>query len=149
GVAGFRMAPSVQRFQSIVSTVGVAEPNVRRVLDEIARSERSSRPSTAPQRELDAPPKRIDFSSVGFRYDAALPEVVRDVDLSIRFGSAVAFVGASGAGKSTMIDLLLGLLEPTRGSIFVDGVPLPELSNWWRSRIAYVPQDVSLFDASV
>src|SRR5690606_9179574 len=69
--------------------------------------------------------------------------------LEIPFGSQVAFVGASGAGKSTMIDLLLGLMEPTSGVISVDGVPVQEALNAWRSQISYVPQDVSLFDSTV
>src|SRR5690606_15017475 len=55
----------------------------------------------------------------------------------------------SGAGKSTMIDLLLGLISPTSGTIAVDGIPLSELRDAWRGEVGYVPQDVSLFDATV
>lgn len=149
GVAGFRMAPSVQRFQSIVNQLGVSEPHVRAVLDEIRRSVTSVREPAGPERTLPTRPTTLELRDVSFRYSPELADAVRSVDLRIPFGTAVAFVGASGAGKSTMVDLLLGLIEPTTGSIEVDGVPLSEATRDWRSRVAYVPQDVSLFDASV
>lgn len=149
GVAGFRMAPSVQRFQSVVSQLGVSEPHVRAVLDEIARSRASVTVRDRPERTMPDDPQRIELRDVGFSYGDPGAEAVRDVTLDIRFGNAIAFVGASGAGKSTMIDLLLGLMPPTRGSIAIDGIPLEDLATSWRRRVAYVPQDVSLFDASV
>ncbi|WP_221234036.1 ABC transporter ATP-binding protein [Terrimesophilobacter mesophilus] len=150
GLAGFRMAPSVVRMQSIASQVAVSTPDVRRVLDEIRRSEESSAESVARvQHPLPENPRRITAENLCFRYRPDAPDAVRGVNLSIEFGSTVSFVGVSGAGKSTMVDILLGLVEPTEGTIEIDGVPLADVSRAWRSRVAYVPQDVSLFDASV
>ena len=65
------------------------------------------------------------------------------------FGSRVAIVGPSGAGKSTLIDILLGLSSPTQGEIAIDGRPLDEVFNEWRTKVGYVPQRVALFDASI
>jgi ATP-binding cassette subfamily C protein len=150
GLAGFRMAPSVVRFQSIVSQVSVSIPHVDAVLTEIRRSELSSKEQqSVTEVPLPDEPRDLVFDDVTFRYTDDSPNAVTDVSLSIKFGSAVAFVGASGAGKSTIVDLLLGLLSPTEGTIEIDGIPLAALSNSWRSKVAYVPQDVSLFDASV
>lgn len=149
-LAGFRMAPSVVRFQTLVSQLAVATPHVERILAEIDRSESMRQEqSTVPQRELPAEPRVIDLDRVSFRYAADAPLAVDDVSLSIRFGTTVAFVGSSGAGKSTIVDLILGLMQPTSGTISIDGEPLTQFTTAWRSRVAYVPQDVSLFDASV
>lgn len=149
-VAGFRMAPSLVRFQAVVSQVAVNSAHAQAVVDEIRRSERVTDDATdRDQQKLADAPGTLLFDNVSFRYSSDADDVVRGVDLAIPFGSSVAFVGESGAGKSTMIDLLLGLVEPTGGSISIDGIPLRSLTSSWRSRVAYVPQDVSLFDSTV
>lgn len=149
-LAGFRLAPSVIRFQSVLAQmVSIAEYPTR-VLAELADSERSNaeiaKRATTP---LPDKPDRIVLDRVEFRYSADAVPAVRDVSLEIPFGSTVAFVGSSGAGKSTMVDLLLSLLEPTAGTISIDGIPLSEVRGAWRSRVGYVPQDVAIFDATV
>jgi ATP-binding cassette, subfamily B, bacterial PglK len=149
-VAGFRMAPSLVRFQAVVSQVAVNSAHAQVVVEEIRRSEKGAH-GGAPREpaELADAPGELTFADVSFRYAADAEDAVRDVDLTIPFGSRVAFVGESGAGKSTMIDLLLGLIEPTGGTIAIDGTPLSSATDAWRSKVAYVPQDVSLFDSTV
>jgi ABC-type multidrug transport system fused ATPase/permease subunit len=90
------------------------------------------------------------FKAVRFRYRDDGPWVVDGLDLSIPKGEHVAFVGSTGGGKSTTIDLLMGLLTPTEGSILVDGEPLnhDNLRAWQRS-IAHVPQSVFLADTTI
>ena len=93
--------------------------------------------------------KDIELANVSFSY---IPEraVLRDIDLSIARNSTVAFVGESGAGKSTMVDLILGTLKPTDGEIRFDGVPLPDIDlETLRTQVGYVPQDAMLFDDTV
>lgn len=149
-LAGFRMAPSIIRFQSVVSQITANLPHAKRVIEEIRSAERASEARKArPSRALSENPETLSFNSVGFKYDEKADKAVTDVNITIPFGSTVAFVGSSGAGKSTLIDLLLGLIEPTEGSISIDEVPLTELTESWRSRVAYVPQDVALFDSTV
>ena len=93
--------------------------------------------------------KSIRFEGVTFSYGDGDP-VLRDVDLNIAVGSVVALVGRSGAGKTSIIDLTIGLLNPTEGTVLVDGIPLQNINlKDWRSRLSYVSQDTILFHDSV
>ncbi|NBB78306.1 MAG: ATP-binding cassette domain-containing protein [Verrucomicrobia bacterium] len=92
----------------------------------------------------------IQLEEVHFRYVESEPEVLRDINLDIPKGSRVGIVGKTGSGKSTLMDILMGLLEPTSGRILVDGTPIdPENRDRWRKRIAHVPQHIYLSDASI
>lgn len=149
-LAGFRVAPSIIRFQSVLSTMIALSEFPRQVLAELESTERSG--GEIASREaipLPSSPHRISLDNVEFSYDPGAERAVKGVTLHIDMGTSVAFVGASGSGKSTMVDLILSLLEPTSGVISVDGLPLTQLRSAWRSRVGYVPQEVALFDASV
>lgn len=149
-LAGFRVAPSVIRSQSVLSQMIAVSEFPRQVLRELADTERSSGEiAQRAVRELPEAPKQIVMKNVSFRYSPDAPAAIRDVSLEIPLRSTVAFVGESGSGKSTMVDLLLSLLEPSEGSVCIDDVPLSELRASWRSRVGYVPQEVALFDASI
>lgn len=150
GLAGFRMAPSIVRFQSVISTMSANQPHAEAVVREIRAVEQSTA-HLADRVSADLPesPRELRFRDVEFRYTPEAEPAVSGVSLAIPMGSSVAFVGASGAGKSTVIDLLLGLVEPTSGAIDVDGVDLTELTSAWRSRVGYVPQEVALFDSTI
>ncbi len=92
----------------------------------------------------------IRLEGVGLRYGAERPWVLRGIDLEIPRGRTVALVGASGAGKSSIADLLAGLYEPTEGRILIDGVDLRELDlASWQRRLGVVSQDTFLFNASL
>lgn len=89
----------------------------------------------------------IRFENVSFRYGLMLPWVLRSIDLTIAKGDRVALVGATGSGKSTLADLLMGLLQPTEGSLLIDGRTVrPEA---WQANIAHVPQAIFLADTSI
>jgi ATP-binding cassette subfamily B protein len=99
----------------------------------------------------DLPPGPIDirFSGVGFAYPGG-PEVLSDVDLAVTAQTRVAVVGETGSGKTTFAKLLTRLMDPTRGTVTLSGVPLTEVRfASLRRRVVMVPQDGFLFDASV
>ena len=92
----------------------------------------------------------ITLCDLTFRYQQDKPDVIRQLNLKIPRGSRVGFVGKTGSGKSTVIDLIMGLLEPTGGSIEIDGRALTSANQRaWRAQIAHVPQSIYLADASL
>jgi len=94
--------------------------------------------------------KAITYDQVSFAYSRDGENVVHDLSLVIHKPSSVALVGSSGAGKSTIIDLLLGLVYPQNGSIKIDGIALDPMNiDAWRKQVGYVPQRVVLLDDSV
>ncbi|WP_159618093.1 ABC transporter ATP-binding protein [Arthrobacter zhaoguopingii] len=150
-VAGFRLVPSLTRLQAVQSQVNSNSAFALQVATDIRESEELLAESSKEHPQQDLTSKRVDIvlRDVGFTYPGAAQPALRGVNATIPAGSHVAFVGSSGAGKSTIIDILLGLLKPTAGHIEVDSERMDRVLTSWRKRIGYVPQDVSLFDASV
>lgn len=150
-VAGFRIVPSLTRFQSIMAQTGASMPYAQQVLDEIRKgtARASVTEDLGPGQPVPADAQAVHLQEVSFAYPGSATDAVHRVTLDLPFGHSLALVGASGSGKSTLVDLLLGLLEPTSGQILVGDVPMPRVLADWRSRVGYVPQEVSLFDSTV
>ncbi|CAN7662187.1 ABC transporter ATP-binding protein [Phenylobacterium sp. LjRoot225] len=94
--------------------------------------------------------RAISLQEVTFRYSQDGPEVLRNIDLKIAKGSRVGFIGRTGSGKSTIIDLIMGLLAPTSGAILVDDAALDAHNiTGWQRQISHVPQAIYLSDATI
>ena len=98
--------------------------------------------------------KSIRLQGVHFRYAEKSPEVLQGLDLQINRGERIGLIGNTGSGKSTMIDLMMGLLPPSGGRLLVDGVDLHDpdhaaLLLGWRAGVAHVPQNIYLADSSI
>lgn len=103
----------------------------------------------APETEQLELKRELRTVGLGFHYDAESGFVLDDVNIVVPRGARVGLIGKTGSGKSTLTDLLMGLLQPTRGNILVDGVPLDEGNIIaWERQIAHVPQHIFLMDSS-
>lgn len=91
----------------------------------------------------------IVLSKVNYRYPEAASSALTDVSLKIRKGEAIALIGKSGAGKTTLVDVLIGLLVPQSGDIQVDGVSIYSALRSWQNLVGYIPQSIFLTDDTI
>jgi ATP-binding cassette subfamily C protein len=146
--AGFRLIPSANRMlmhlDTLRGTTSVVERLHADMVDFAGAGPRGDG-ADAPLAFRDA----VRLEGVSYGYEGGPRPVLEDVNLVIPRGGSVGIVGPTGAGKSTLIDLVLGLLDPTAGEITIDGVPLAAGRRAWQRRIGYVPQVAFLFDDSM
>ncbi|HET7761596.1 MAG TPA: ABC transporter ATP-binding protein, partial [Phycicoccus sp.] len=152
--AGFRLLPSVNRLLAASASIRVGLPQMELVVADLLEdlqvseaylSERAGSPS---RRTLPLT-KALVLEEVSFRYPDSDHDVLDGVSLSIDAGRSVALVGASGAGKTTLVDIILGLHEPRRGRVVVDGTPVSQDLAAWQRTIGLVPQEVFVLDATL
>ena len=91
----------------------------------------------------------LSLKNVSFHYPSVEENVLQNIDLTIRRGQSVAFIGPSGAGKTTVSDIILALLKPTKGQILMDGINIEDLGKEWNRIVGYVPQTPYIVDASI
>lgn len=92
----------------------------------------------------------ISLKQLGFRYSPQTPYILKQLNLTIAKGSRVGFIGATGSGKSTLLDIVMGLLQPTDGTLEIDGQAVtPDNRRPWQAHIAHVPQAIFLADSSI
>lgn len=144
--AGFRVLPALTGLLGNISTIKVSEESARLV----ARDWRTAE-ADAPRSDAQPLPfeHELVVSEVSFEYPGAAGPVLDRVSLDIPAGATVALVGPSGAGKTTLVDIVLGFYTPTSGSVTVDGVNLFDDVGAWRTNVAYVPQDVFLVEGTI
>jgi ABC-type multidrug transport system fused ATPase/permease subunit len=150
--AGSRIAPAVLRFQQgalfVRSSAGSAIPALE-MIESFSQSNSSSKQ-----------PSNQDFTHVGFRplvkisaltlkYPEKSDFAVRKINLEIESGKTVAIVGPSGAGKTSLVDLMLGVITPTSGEVLISNCPPSEAISTWPGSIGYVPQDVSIVAGTI
>jgi ATP-binding cassette subfamily B protein len=94
--------------------------------------------------------KEIVLSNISFHYTSESPLIFERVNLKLKKGACVGFIGETGSGKSTLVDIIMGLLAPTHGFISIDGIPITEKNHRsWQGNIAHVPQDIYLSDRTI
>ncbi len=94
--------------------------------------------------------QKITLNQLSFRYGAQTPFVLKKIDLTIEKGRCVGFIGVTGSGKSTLLDIVMGLLEPTQGTLQIDDqIVSPSNHRAWQAHIAHVPQAIFLADSTI
>lgn len=92
---------------------------------------------------------RVELSNITYRYSGNSETALENISLNINKGQSIAFLGKSGAGKTTLVDVILGLLKPELGDIRVDGVSIYQNLRYWQNLIGYIPQSIFLIDDTV
>jgi ATP-binding cassette subfamily C protein len=145
--AGFRVIPSVNRILLHYSYMRYGFPAVGRTYDDLLKCRafaeaNEGRAGVAPLSFHH----QVALENLSYVYEESSVPVLRDINLSIQRGESVGLVGSTGAGKTTLINLILGLLHPSAGRILVDGVDVAAALAAWQRKLGYVPQLVYLID---
>ena len=148
-VAGYRLMPSVGKVAGALSQLRQFQPvisNISSVLDEDSVADDASARSAQPQTACES----IEFRGIAFAYPEAEKNLFDEFSLTINGNTSVCLVGTSGSGKTTIVDLLLGLLPPARGDIRINGKSKHELNDKiWHEMFGYVPQMVYITDGTI
>jgi ABC-type multidrug transport system fused ATPase/permease subunit len=150
--AGTRIAPAALRVQQgalqIRSSLGVASPTLALLFDleKVSPMETVSDFPKVEHRNFDA---SISLKNVSLIYPGNVHPALTRVNLEIPAGYSVALVGPSGAGKTSIVDVILGVIVPTEGSVVLSGVSPQECTRIWPGAIGYVPQDVSIMNGTI
>lgn len=144
-----RMLPALQQCHVTISSLRGAQASLGEV---VALLEQPIPSNVSDDRTGTKLPfdEAIDLKSVTFGYAGHERTVLKDINLKISRGERIGIIGTTGSGKSTLIDMVMGLLSPTEGVIEIDGHPLTvENLRSWQSQIAHVPQSIYLFDGTI
>jgi len=146
--AGFRLVPSANRWMLSVNEVRMGAASVNAVAADLERLAEIHLALDGPADPLPFA-QSLELDHVEFTYEGADRAALRDVCLTIRRGESIGVVGPTGSGKTTLVDVLTGLLAPTSGRVLVDGQPVSATPRAWQQTIGYVPQTVVLVDDSL
>ena len=145
--AGYRLIPSAQAVFNAWSSMSLGTAALEEIYSDMTALH--AREEFDIEKRIDFH-DQIEFDHVCYRYAKTQNKVLRDVNLKIVPGQTVGIQGRTGEGKTTLIDLLLGLITPSEGEIRIDGLSLgPQNVRAWQKALAYVPQEILLVDASV
>lgn len=161
-VAAFQILPSISKCAGYLQTLVFYRPYMEAVYKDIAAFNESEKKfqnyyaleeKRLSQQHISienlAFKNKVVISHIDWKYENSEEKVLKDLNLTIHKGEAVAFIGASGAGKTTLADIILGLLQPEQGKVYMDDVDIYAIPKVWSRIIGYVPQSVFLTDDTI
>lgn len=160
-MAAVRLMPSVNRMSSSLNTMSYQEPALDKMLEHLAvakkweterdgeaRVEHRERCSASGEQRIVLD-QQIELADITYSYPNAEVSVLEHANMVIPIGKSIGIVGASGSGKTTAIDILLGLLQPQGGQVLVDGVDIQADYDGWLSHLGYIPQMIFMLDDTI
>ncbi len=148
-VAAFRLMPSVGRINEHATNTLYALPSVDLVYHDLVEIEDYIEKQDSEVKEDWNLCRGIEVKNVTYCYPDTDEPVIEDASLSIQKGRTAAFIGASGAGKTTMVDIILGLLTPQKGVVLADDINVHEKPRTFHAQVGYIPQVIYLSDDTI
>lgn len=149
-LAGYRLLPAIQALYSAATTFQFSQPIIQSIYSDLSDLEDQV---VAQKDQFERLPftEKIELRNISYSYPRTQEMVLENVSISISKGTSVAIVGPTGAGKTTLVNLILGFLRPTAGDLCLDDQNVVDASNVrrWQNMTGYVPQDIILFDDTV
>jgi len=147
--AGQRLMPELSKLYGSLALIQAGSAAVDVVYEDLVVGRNARELSRTPVTSMGFK-KELRLNDLSYSYPNADHAGVQNITLEIRSGEKIGIVGSTGAGKTTLADIILGLLEPSRGNLVVDGTAItPDNTRAWMQSVGYVPQDIFLTDAPV
>ena len=153
GVAAIRVLPSVNRINTYITEIAYTQPSLDFVYENLQEGMKTDamlaeRRANSQVEKLKLEDK-IELNHISFHYPDSDKYIFKDAHMAVPKGKSVGIIGASGAGKSTIVDVLLGLLHAQEGEITCDGVNIFKNYESWLAQVGYIPQAIYLIDESI
>ena len=153
GVAAVRIMPSANRINTYITEIAYNQYSLDYVYENLTESMKTDKAMRAERAAIAGPElhlsKEIELRNITFAYPDAHTNIFTDANMLIPKGKSVGIMGASGAGKSTVVDILLGLLHAKSGEILCDGSNIFSNYDSWLAQIGYIPQTIYMVDESI
>lgn len=149
-MAAFRLLPSVNQVNNLLNGILFLKPSIDRIYEDLqeAGAKKNERPPERDYRRLPAA-DAVRFEHVTFRYSGTEKEILSDLSVELPLKKSIGLVGSSGAGKTTFMDLLLGLLSPDQGRICYGDSDIRDYPDAWGHKLGYIPQSIYLADDTI
>ena len=147
-MAAVKLLPSANRMVASVTQVTFYEPALDNMLENLAVLEEQVSGDSGEMEELPLT-KEIRFTGIDYTYPGGEKKIFDQADFVVPVGSSVGIIGTSGAGKTTAVDILLGLLRPQAGQVLADGVDVSKNMQGWLAHIGYIPQMIFMLDDTI
>lgn len=153
-VAAIKLLPSANKITASMNEISYQEPYLDKLVENIENLEFKAQETVKPVEEDGKPveislKQEVRMKELSFRYPNTERLILQDADMVIPAGKSVGVVGPSGAGKTTSVDIILGLLKPEAGQVLSDGRDVMDNYKNWLSHIGYIPQTIFMLDASI
>ncbi len=152
-VAAFRIMPSANRINTYIAEIAYEQPSLNYIYDNLTESMKADSEMRAITEKISGPAlkldKEISLEHITFHYPDSDSNIFSDAHMLIPKGKSIGIMGSSGAGKSTIVDILLGLLHVQTGDILCDGKNIFSNYESWLAQIGYIPQSIYLIDESI
>jgi ABC-type multidrug transport system fused ATPase/permease subunit len=149
GLAAVRLMPSFNRITSSYTNIRYYSASLDIVFNELNTSNSDKEEVDIDRDNFMTFSQDIVFDNVSYQYPGSLKHSIKNLSFKIKKGKSIALIGESGCGKTTIVDLICGLLKPNNGLIMADGKNIFSNLHEWRGMVSYVPQDIYLLDDSL
>lgn len=153
GVAAMRVLPSVNRINTYITQISYTQPSLDFVYQNLQEGMKTdamlAERKAKAQKEKLRLEHQIELNHISFHYPDSDKDIFTDAHMVVPKGKSVGIIGTSGAGKSTVVDILLGLLHAQEGEITCDGVDIFKNYESWLAQVGYIPQSIYLVDESI
>ncbi|SHI32436.1 ABC-type multidrug transport system, ATPase and permease component [Butyrivibrio fibrisolvens DSM 3071] len=151
-VASIRMLPSFNRITEYLGTISYQKAAITSIYNdflEMKEAEKSQNGGLERSKKKLSLKEVLHLQNVSFHYDDSDRMILDDISFDIKKNTSVAFIGQSGAGKTTLADIILGVLEPSDGQILADDINIEDKLDEWHNAIGYIPQNIYLMDDTI